>query len=194
MIQVLKQQHYKKMPWKNGQGFTFEVARSHGEGLENFDWRISIADVKTAGQFSYFQNKQRILGVLEGKGLKLQVDQKKKVTLKQNQFFAFHGESEVHTELLNGEIRDFNLIYNPQKIAVRLQWINTLQISSVFSDAKRIFIFNVGKELNIEINEKTQSLLSYETLDIHSELTQITSLAFSSEDHLNFCLIELFLV
>ena len=194
MIQVLKQQHYKKMPWKNGQGFTLEVARSHGEGLENFDWRISIADVKTAGQFSYFQNKQRILGVLEGKGLKLQIDQKKIVTLKQNQFFAFHGESEVHTELLNGEIRDFNLIYNPQKIAVRLQWINTLQISSVFSDAKRIFIFNVGKELNIEINEKTQSLLSYETLDIHSELTQTTSLAFSSEDHLNFCLIELFLV
>ena len=55
MIQVLTAtEHYRKMPWKNGLGSTLEVARSHGEGLDDFDWRISIADVKNEGSFSYF--------------------------------------------------------------------------------------------------------------------------------------------
>ncbi len=37
------------------QGSTLEVARSHGEGLDDFDWRVSIADVKTAGTiFSFY--------------------------------------------------------------------------------------------------------------------------------------------
>lgn len=192
MIQVLTQQHYKKMPWKNGQGFTLEVARSHGEGLDDFDWRVSIADVKVDGQFSYFKNKQRILGVLEGKGLRLHIDQNKKVSLKQKQFFAFHGDSDVYAELLDGEIRDFNLIYNPQKIAARLQWIDTVQISPVISDAKKILLFNMGKRLDIEMNGIKKSLHEYETLEITSVLTQAKSLSFRSEDQFNFCLIELF--
>ncbi|OTG81730.1 HutD family protein [Acinetobacter sp. ANC 4648] len=192
MIQVLTQQHYKKMPWKNGLGFTLEVARSHGVGLDDFDWRVSIADVKTAGQFSYFKNKQRILGVLEGQGLTLQIDQIRKVSLEQKQFFAFHGESEVCAELLSGEIRDFNLIYNPQKIAARLQWINSTQVSSVISDAKHILIFNAAKQLDIEIGITTQSLLAYETLNITSVSAQATCLNFNSKDSFDFCLIELF--
>ncbi|OTG66684.1 HutD/Ves family protein [Acinetobacter silvestris] len=192
MIQVLTQQHYKKMPWKNGQGFTLEVARSHGEGLDDFDWRVSIADVKTAGQFSYFKNKQRILGVLEGKGLTLQIDQSEKASLEQKQFIAFHGESDVYAELLDGEIRDFNLIYNPQKIAARLQWINAVQMPTVMSDAKQVLVFNMGKRLDIEMNGIKKSLHEYETLEITSVPTQAKSLSFRSEDQFNFCLIELF--
>lgn len=55
MTQILTTQDYRNMPWKNGQGSTLELARSHGEGLDDFDWRVSIADVKTAGSFSFFQ-------------------------------------------------------------------------------------------------------------------------------------------
>ncbi len=69
---------------ENGQGSTLEL-HSHGEGLDDFDWRVSIADVKAAGAFSFFQNRQRIIGVLEGEGLTLHVD-KNPVTLKQKSF------------------------------------------------------------------------------------------------------------
>ena len=33
MIELLKASHYKKMRWKNGEGYTLEIARSVGESL-----------------------------------------------------------------------------------------------------------------------------------------------------------------
>ncbi len=35
------------MLWKNGAGFTLEIARSQGD--TDFEWRISMADVTTSG-------------------------------------------------------------------------------------------------------------------------------------------------
>ena len=72
MIEVLKADQYTKMLWKNGAGYTLEIARSQGE-IE-FDWRISMADVTTSGPFSTFPNKQRIITVLDVKGIELHVD------------------------------------------------------------------------------------------------------------------------
>ena len=192
MIQVLTEQDYRKMPWKNGQGFTLEIARSHGEGLENFDWRVSIADVKEAGAFSHFPNKQRVIGVLEGIGLTLHVDENRPVTLMQKQFFAFHGESNVHAELVDGVIRDFNLIYNPEKYLARFQWLNTSSVSSWISDASQILIFNTSAKLNLRIDEEMYSLKVFETLLVKNKGTplQIVPEAHGSFD---FCVIELFL-
>ncbi len=192
MIQVLTEQDYRKMPWKNGQGFTLEIARSHGEGLDNFDWRVSIADVKEAGAFSLFPNKQRIIGVLEGIGLTLHVDENKPVTLMQKQFFAFHGENNVHAELVDGAIRDFNLIYNPKKYSARFQWVNVHSVSSWISDASQILIFNTSAKLNLHIDEEMYSLKAFETLLVKNKGTplQIMPEAHNSFD---FCIIELFL-
>lgn len=192
MIQVLTEQDYKKMPWKNGQGFTLEVARSHGEGLDDFDWRISIADVKAAGAFSFFPDRQRIIGVLEGVGLTLQVDKKAPITLQQKQFFAFHGESEVYAELVDGAIRDFNLIYNPQKYRARLQWLNAQSVMSWISDASHVLIFNQTKLLDIVINMEQYSLKGFETLLVTNNCQP---LQFTTSQQLNrdFCIIELFI-
>lgn len=64
MIELIRADQYTKMLWKNGAGFTLEIARSQGEA--DFDWRISMADVTTTGPFSLFPNKQRIISVLDG--------------------------------------------------------------------------------------------------------------------------------
>lgn len=54
-------------PWKNGGGVTFEIAaHPEGAGLESFDWRVSSAQVASAGPFSRFPGVDRILCVLEG--------------------------------------------------------------------------------------------------------------------------------
>ncbi len=47
MIELIRADQYTKMLWKNGAGFTLEIARSQGEG--DFEWRISMADVTTSG-------------------------------------------------------------------------------------------------------------------------------------------------
>ncbi|GAB1440130.1 HutD family protein [Providencia sp.] len=191
MTQILTMQDYRNMPWKNGQGSTLEVARSHGEGLEDFDWRVSIADVKTAGPFSHFMNRQRIIGVLEGNGLILHVDDKAPVTLPPKAFFAFHGESRVQAELVNGAIRDFNLIYNPEKYRARLQWVNSSSLNAWISDANEILVFNVASNLGIEVNSTLFNLNSFETLLIKDN-KKVLQWVTSPQDEVNFCIIELF--
>lgn len=192
MIQVLAVENYKKMPWKNGQGFTLEIARSHGTGLSDFDWRISIADVKSAGAFSHFPNRKRIIGVLDGgTGLILNVDQKAPVTLHQKQFFAFDGENDVYAELLDEPIRDFNLIYNPDRYCARLQWINAQAMSSWISDADRVIIFNATDQLELYINDEQRQLTLFETALVENDGKSLQYVIGSQTAH-DFCLIELF--
>lgn len=192
MVHVLTAQDYRSMPWKNGQGVTLEVARSHGEGLDDFDWRVSIADVKAAGPFSHFLNRQRIIGVLEGEGMTLHVDDQNPVTLRQKSFFAFKGESNVHAELVKDAIRDFNLIYNPEKYSARLQWVRSSSGTSWISDAAQILIFNTALNLSMEVNSQPFVLNHFETLLVRDN---IQPLQFSNKQSAeqDFCIIELFI-
>lgn len=191
MIQKLTAQDYKKMPWKNGQGFTLELARSHGEGLENFDWRVSIADVKSAGSFSFFPNKQRIIGLLEGSGIVLQIDKNPPVSLLQKQFHAFNGESDVYAELINEAIRDFNLIYNPEKYSARLQWVSCESENSWISNGNCVLIFNLQGKLELQIDGQRSVLNDFETLLVEKTGSPAQYIA-SPEHHGDFCVIELF--
>ena len=192
MIQVLTAQQYREMPWKNGLGVTLEIARSHGEALDDFDWRISIADVKTAGSFSYFLKKQRVLSILEGTGLALKIDHNRPVNILKKEFISFHGECDVYAELLENEIRDFNLIYDHEKFSARVQWVNQASLFSILSNAQQVFVFTHSKTLKIKVKQQEFVLNTFETLHLADEMNILTQLDFESEGGFDFCLIELF--
>ncbi|NLP54612.1 HutD family protein [Acinetobacter baumannii] len=163
------------MLWKNGAGFTLEIARSQGEA--DFDWRISMADVTTTGPFSLFPNKQRIISVLDGQGMVLHVDDLPAKTLNQGDIFAFHGESQVQSELVDGAIRDLNLIYDPAKFHARFQWLNEAAEQAFISSADLIFIFNQGGETEVNVDDDFVQLAAHETLKIEKN-TGVTSISF----------------
>ena len=188
MIEVLKADQYTKMLWKNGAGYTLEIARSLG-GLD-FDWRISMADVTTSGPFSIFPNKQRIITVLDGKGIELHVDDLPARSLKLGDIFAFHGESQVHSELVDGAIRDLNLIYDPAKFHARFQRVDGTEVQNFLSSADLIFIFNSGSETEVVIEDKTFVITAHETLKIE-KTTAITSVYFPQNWAKNCYVIEL---
>ncbi|EKT56002.1 HutD family protein [Providencia sneebia] len=192
-IQLLTTDNYKKMPWKNGQGSTLEIARNHGEGLDDFDWRVSIADVNSAGSFSFFPNKKRIIGVLDGTGLILHIDKQNPQTLNQKEFLAFHGENKVFAELLNEPIRDFNLIYNPDKYAARLQWQNISSVAPWVSDANYILVFNTMENLKLDINNTSYELKYFDTILIQNDNQSIQIIPELNTENYNFGIIELFL-
>ena len=121
MIQLLRATEYPRMPWKNGAGTTLEIMRDAGTELDGFGWRLSIADIDAAGAFSSFAGYQRIISVLEGQGMCLNVDGVDSRPLRAFDPFAFGGGSRVDCRLLDGAIRDFNLIYAPQRYRARLQ-------------------------------------------------------------------------
>lgn len=188
MIEVLKADQYTKMLWKNGAGYTLEIARSQGE-IE-FDWRISMADVTTSGPFSLFPNKQRIISVLNGQGMVLHVDDLPAKKLNLGDVFAFHGESQVQSELIDGPIRDLNLIYDPAKFHARFQRVDGTEAESFLSSADLIFIFNSGSETEVAIEGKTFLLAAHETLKIE-RTAAITSVHFPQNWAKNCYVIEL---
>ncbi len=94
--------------WKNGGGQTREIACSlPDEGY----WRLSIADVTQEGPFSLFAGLSRILTVIEGSGLCLNIAGQTHNIGFLNPIL-FSGEDETVSILSDGSIRGFNLIFD----------------------------------------------------------------------------------
>ena len=67
-LEVLRASERTPVPWKNGGGVTREVAVSPaGSSLDDFDWRVSVADIRAAGPFSRFPGIERQMAVLSGR-------------------------------------------------------------------------------------------------------------------------------
>ena len=99
------------MPWKNGQGSTVEIYREDLPGSDNFAWRLSMADVSNDGAFSYFNGYDRTLLLLEGTGLTLTYDNGLIDLLDAPlQAAYFRGEAQTLANLLDGPIKDFNVM------------------------------------------------------------------------------------
>ena len=101
------------MAWKNGGGVTREIVREPaGASLDDFDWRVSVADIATAGPFSRFVGVDRHLLLLEGDGVNLtSVEAGMNVNLlADDTVLAFSGDVDISSQLLGGAVRDFNVM------------------------------------------------------------------------------------
>ncbi|MDZ4091538.1 MAG: HutD family protein [Arthrobacter sp.] len=115
-MEIIRYAELKAHPWRNGGGVTRELA-SHpaaaspkdGPGALGWDWRVSIADVSKAGDFSAFPGMDRVLTVLEGELLLLSVDGAEH-PLEKYRPFRFSGEAAAAGALPTGDIRDLNVI------------------------------------------------------------------------------------
>lgn len=102
----------KAVPWKNGLGITREVAvEPPGASMDDFLWRVSIADVDTASPFSRFPGIDRTIVLLQGDGFTMTLDGERTHALTTPCVpFAFPGEARVEVALAGGATRDFNLM------------------------------------------------------------------------------------
>jgi environmental stress-induced protein Ves len=65
-MSILRFDDLKAVPWKNGLGVTREIAvEPVGASMDDFLWRVSIADVDTASPFSTFPGIDRTIVLLE---------------------------------------------------------------------------------------------------------------------------------
>ncbi|WP_175948622.1 HutD/Ves family protein [Burkholderia pyrrocinia] len=99
-------------PWKNGGGVTREIgAFPPGAALDAFAWRVSVADVGTAGPFSRFDGIDRTLVLLSGAGMTLaEAGGARHVLDTQLTRADFAGETVIDATLHDGATRDFNLM------------------------------------------------------------------------------------
>ena len=113
-MEIIRYAALKPRPWRNGGGVTREVARfpepaAQGTQDGSWDWRVSIAEMSKAGEFSAFPGMDRVLTVVEGELLLLSVDGAEH-PLEQYRPFRFSGDAAAAAALPTGNIRDLNVI------------------------------------------------------------------------------------
>jgi environmental stress-induced protein Ves len=107
---LIRPEEYRVMRWRNGQGTTTEIAVVPA-AADRFRWRLSIADVASSGPFSDFSGYDRVIAVASGAGMRLAVAGREPVVLTQeSEPYAFPGDAATECTLLEGPIRDFNLM------------------------------------------------------------------------------------
>ncbi|WGW11415.1 HutD family protein [Saxibacter everestensis] len=154
--------NYAAMPWKNGGGTTIELARDTADG--DYAWRISIADITVEGPFSTFPGMARIISVLEGGGMRLISDGQSSGDLLPSQSHAFDGGSSTTCTLLDGPIRDFNLIYRRDRFAARMEWIGFPAARTFLSSADTMLVYCHGPETLVRVAAGQEILLARDDL------------------------------
>jgi environmental stress-induced protein Ves len=119
MHRLLKPADYVRMPWKDGGGQTTQIAVHPSDStLSTFDWRVSFADVAVDGPFSQFAGVDRILVLLSGAGMLLSGDAHAVELRAPFEPYAFSGDDEISCALVDGPVRDFNLMMRRGRVAV----------------------------------------------------------------------------
>lgn len=110
-MQVLRAADRKATPWKNRGGVTREVcAWPPGAGFDDFQWRVSMAEVRADGPFSAFPGVDRILAVLEGR-LALDIEGHATIELSAaSPPAAFPGDAPTVGRVLAGPVTDLNVM------------------------------------------------------------------------------------
>ncbi|GLS35387.1 hypothetical protein GCM10010869_09750 [Mesorhizobium tianshanense] len=111
-MRILRAAEYRSMPWKNGGGVTTEIAVSPaGAGLDDFDWRVSMARVDSGGPFSGFTGVDRTLAVLGGEGVILDIAGRPAATVtKASAPLSFPADVPTQAALVAGPITDLNVM------------------------------------------------------------------------------------
>jgi environmental stress-induced protein Ves len=98
--------------WKNGGGTTRTlVVEPEGAGLDDFLWRVSLAEIHESGSFSAFPGIDRTILLWRGEGVVLRSPAWPEHALtKLYQPFSFRGEEAVNCDLTGESTADLNLM------------------------------------------------------------------------------------
>ncbi|THA56603.1 HutD family protein [Streptomyces sp. A1136] len=116
-VRVLRAAGRPAAPWKNGGGVTREIAAwPEGAGMEDFLWRVSLADVTADGPFSVFPGVDRVLTLAEGAGMVLTVGGVRRLVDERFVPQHFPGGRPTECRLLGGPVVNFNVMYRGQAV------------------------------------------------------------------------------
>ena len=116
---VIPANEYQRVRWKNGLGWTREIVRV--PDVDDWDWRLSIAEIERDADFSTFPGIDRELVLLSGNGLRIVFDDGESHTLlPPHGQLRFAGERGARGELVVGTTHDFNLMWRRDRLDAQL--------------------------------------------------------------------------
>lgn len=176
MARILRSVDYVARPWKNGGGTTRDIVVSpSGASLDNFDWRLSLAQVDRDGPFSRFDNVDRTLVLLSGAMTLHERD--RRIQLVRNEPFAFEGERAIEATVGGGATLDFNVMTRRGRASHITRRESFSKRSSIEARvASAIVLFALERGLIVD----GEQLDVHDTAIIHAERVSLETLANSA--------------
>lgn len=116
---IIRRHEYRRMPWSNGAGWTSEILRV--PAADDWQWRLSIAEVDVAAPFSSLPGIDRELVLLTGNGMRLSFEDGQTCELQPpHDGLRFAGERKLVGEPIDGPSSDFNLMWKRDAIDAEL--------------------------------------------------------------------------
>jgi environmental stress-induced protein Ves len=121
---ILKKEDYKRSTWKNGLGYTDQIAIYPPDAVlsqANFLWRMSSARIENAAPFSVFPLHDRVLVILKGRGLRLthtfeEGGEEEVVDVGPLEPYEFPGDVPSRCDLIAGPITDFSIFLRKAEV------------------------------------------------------------------------------
>jgi environmental stress-induced protein Ves len=166
-VRVLRRADYRRMRWKNGGGWTTQLAtfpeksapEVSADANAPFDWRISIAEIESDGAFSAFPGCDRHIALLEGIGMELRFDGAETQRLELRlRFVPFAGEVPVFGKLLAGPVRDFNVMTRRDRCRAEILHRPLVGPMLFVPDTATWFVYLVDGRAECGIGDATSAL------------------------------------
>lgn len=112
MMRIVRRSDLVWKPWKNGGGVAADiVVMPEGAGWEDFDGRVSLARVEKSGVFSVFPAADRVMMILSGNGLTLDIEGRSRVVLTTaSAAYTFPGDAPTIGAPVDGPIENLNVM------------------------------------------------------------------------------------
>jgi len=145
-MQLLPAADRQAAPWKNGGGLTREVAVwPPGAGFDDFDWRVSMAEIHANGPFSAFPGVDRFLAVTAGSGLRLSIRGEPPLRLDTNTPpIHFTGDAPCEAALLAGPVSDLNVMVRRGRFDARVRRTDINGFASVITEVEQTLVVALG--------------------------------------------------
>jgi uncharacterized protein len=142
-MHILRAENYRRMRWKNGGGETAEIAVSpDSAGLDDFDWRVSMATVEASGQFSMFADVDRTLSILEGEGILLSVEGRVPIGLtSRSDPLTFPADVATSAALIAGPITDLNVMTRRGRYDHKVDAHQVDSAAQIYPAGRQVLIF-----------------------------------------------------
>jgi len=152
---IIRAADCRRMPWKNGGGETVEVVISpEGAGLDDFDWRLSMARVESDGPFSIFPGVDRTLAILEGEGIILRVESFIPVGLTgRSDPLPFPADVPTRAKLIAGPVTDLNMMTRRGRVVHSLRGLTVNGTSEIASKARELLLFCRSGDVRVDAGE-----------------------------------------
>lgn len=189
-INIITPQQWQTQRWQNGGGITHQLCRQDDE--QGLLWRVSIAEVASDGPFSRFDNIDRIIMLLSGEGFSLHgVGANPQLLDTPLMPFAFAGETPIHCSLINGAVRDFNLMTRRAAVQANLQVLTIGRTQQILALSAQTLLYVAAGSVDAVLGTEHITLEAQHTLRLSNESRSLHLRSGASAKVIFMCLLFL---